>query len=67
MQEVNTLKKEGKRYMLYYGGKKVIDITLEAGDELTQEDAFDIINTAFVKYMKAEPRKHIEKVSFEEI
>lgn len=67
MKEVNTLKTEGKRYMLYYGGKKVIDITLEAGCELTLEDAFEIINTAFVKYMKAAPRKHIEKVSFEEI
>ncbi len=66
LERTEQLKSEGKTYDLFYNGKRVCNITLEKGEELTQESAFIIINDVFVNDFKMKPRKYIDKVSFTE-
>lgn len=66
MKRTEQLYSEGKTYDLFYNNKKVCKVTLEKGNKMTQERAFQIINDVFINDFKMKPRKHINKVSFVE-
>ena len=65
MKAVDNLDRPGKSYDLLYNGKRMVNVSLEAGDEMTKETAFDIINHT-AREMGYAPRKYIDKVSWEE-
>lgn len=65
LRAVDNLDRPGKSYDLLYNGRRMVNISLEAGDEMTKETAFGIINYT-AKEMGLAPRKNIDKVSWEE-
>lgn len=66
LERTEKLNSEGRTYDLFYNNKNVCNVTLEKGEEMTQESAFIIINDVFVNDFKMKPRKYIDKVSFSE-
>jgi len=64
---VDKLHQDGKSYVLYYRERPVVEVTLEAEDEMNERVAFAIINEIFVKVYQKSPRQYPELVSFKEI
>lgn len=69
--KVTKLYNKGKTYDLLYlvkdmDYKPVVNITLECGQEMTREIAFEIINQTFIS-MGYKPRKDINKVKWIEV
>jgi hypothetical protein len=65
VNRVKTLTAEGKSYNLFYKGSRLANITLEPGEKMTRERAFEIINDLCVQ-AGIKPRKHIGLVTYEE-
>lgn len=67
IKAVEELRHDGKSYVLCYRERPVVEVTLEAGDEMNERTAFAIINDVFVNSFHKPPRQYPELVSFREI
>lgn len=65
MRAVDNLDRPGKSYDLLCNGRRILNVSLEAGDEMTKEAAFGIMKST-ARETGLTPRKYIDEISWEE-